>query len=343
MLDAVLASGEADAVLVVPVATGVTDGSATMAELARVRAQHPAVAVLAVPLGGLPPAGRTDHPVTAYRTTASAVRALGRAVRYAEWLAVERTEATPSRPSDVVRLRARARELLRDHPDGRWLGTADIADLLSGYGIVVLGQTADSLAAASEAAAQLGFPVAMKVADPAVVHKTDRGLVRIGLRTRHDIRDAYRHFARELVRHDPEVLVQPMASGAEVALGLVRDPALGPLVMVAAGGVATDVWDDRAFLVPPVARADAGRAVRSLRVWPLLNGFRGAPAGDVAGLETMIEALGRLAVDVPEVAELDVNPVLVGPEACVVVDVKVRLAVPVGPDAASPRQLRPVL
>jgi hypothetical protein len=214
--------------------------------------------------------------------------------------------------------------------------------LLSSYGIEVLGQTVSSAVGAAEAAARFGFPVAMKVADPEVVHKTDRGLVRIGLRTRTEIREAYRHFAREL-RHSPDVLVQPMVSGAEVALGLVRDPALGPLVMVAAGGIATDVWDDRAFLIPPVARSDAQRAVRSLRIWPLLDGFRGAPRGDVAGIESMIEALGRLAVDVPEVAELDLNPVLISPEGCVVVDVKVRLATPVGPDAATPRQLRPVL
>ena len=133
-----------------------------------------------------------------------------------------------------------------------------------------------------------------------------------------------------------------MASGAEVALGLVRDPALGPLVMVAAGGVATDVWDDRAFLMPPLAHADAARAVRSLRVWPLLDGFRGAPPADVPGLERMLEALGRLAVDLPDVAELDLNPVLVGPDGCVVVDARVRLARPVGPDGAGPRQLRPV-
>ena len=92
-----------------------------------------------------------------------------------------------------------------------------------------------------------------------------------------------------------------------------------------------------------MSRADAARAVRSLRIWPLLDGFRGAPPADVAGVELLIEALGRLAVDVPEVAELDLNPVLVGPEGCVVVDVKVRLAVPVGPDGATPRQLRPVI
>ena len=183
--------------------------------------------------------------------------------------------------------------------------------------------------------------MALKVADPAVVHKTDRGLVRIGLRTRAEVRRAYRDFREEL-GHAPDVLVQRMVTGSEVALGVVRDPSLGPLVMVAAGGVATDIWDDRAFLVPPVARADAARAVRSLRVWPLLDGFRGAPPADVDGLESMIEALGRLAVDVPEVAELDLNPVLVAADGCVVVDAKVRLAPPVGPDAAAPRQLRAV-
>lgn len=342
MLETLLVSGEADSVLVVPVATGVTDGSATMAELAKARSRHPEVPVVAVPLGGLPTAKGSVHPITCYRTTASAVLALGRAARYAAWLAVKRPAPVQSRPEDVVRLRARAHELLAGLPEGGgWLAPEDIGDLLGTYGITLLGETAGSGTGAAALAAGLGFPVAMKVADPDVVHKTDRGLVQVGLRTRTEVRTAYRAFTRELGR-PPEVLVQPMASGAELALGLVRDPALGPLVMVAAGGVATDVWDDRAFLVPPLARADAARAVRSLRVWPLLDGFRGSPPGDVRGVERMLEALGRLALDVPEVAELDLNPVLVGPDGCVVVDAKLRLATPVGPDAASPRQLRPV-
>ncbi|WP_183100742.1 acetate--CoA ligase family protein [Nocardioides pelophilus] len=342
MLDTIITSGEVDSVLIVPVATGVTDGSATMTGLSAVRERHPDVPVIAVPLGGLPPAAKTEHPITTYLTTASAVRALGRAVRYAEWLAVERAAPSHSEPADVVRLRAQVRQQLSGHPDGRWLTPDESAGLLSGYGIDLLGETAGSASGAAAAAARLGFPIAMKVADPDVVHKTDRGLVRIGIRTQSEIKKAFRAFAREL-GHSSDVLVQPMVSGAEVALGVVRDPALGALVMVAAGGIATDVWDDRAFLVPPIARADAQRAVRSLRVWPLLDGFRGAPRGDVAGLESMIEALGRLAIDVPEVAELDLNPVLVGPEGCLVVDAKVRLAAPVGPDSAAPRQLRPVV
>jgi len=166
-------------------------------------------------------------------------------------------------------------------------------------------------------------------------------LARLGLRTREQVRDAYRDF-REAVGHAPEVLVQPMVSGTEVALGVVRDPSMGPLVMVASGGVETDVWDDRVFLVPPVSPAEAERAIGSLRIARLLAGFRGAPAGDLAGLVELVTRLGRLATDVPELAELDLNPVLVDADGCVVVDAKVRLATPVGPDTSAPRQLRPV-
>jgi hypothetical protein len=183
--------------------------------------------------------------------------------------------------------------------------------------------------------------VALKVADPEVVHKTDRGLVRIGVSSEDDVRATVASFAVEMGRQ-PLVLVQPMVSGLEVALGVVRDPTLGPLIMVAAGGVATEVWDDRAFLVPPLTPTDATRAIGSLRMRPLLEGYRGAPSVDVDALAELVLALGRVAVDVPELSELDLNPVLVGPDGCAVVDVKVRLAPSTGPDVHLPRQLRPV-
>ena len=336
----VLGSGEADAVLVVPVATGVSDGSLTMPELARARAQHPEIPVVGVPLGGLPLAEPTTPALTTYRTTASALRALGRAARYAEWLADETEHAPRSEPAQVVAGREWVRETLAG-ADSRWLDASQCSALLQRWDVPLLGCAAHNAAEAVHCASQVGFPVAVKVTDPGVVHKTELGLVRIGLRTREQVRQAYRDF-RAVVGHAPEVLVQPMVSGTEIALGLVRDPAMGPLVMVASGGVATDVWDDRAFLVPPVSRAETRRAVGSLRVARLLEGFRGAPAGDLAGLTELVTALGRLAVDLPEVAELDLNPVVVSASGCVVVDAKVRLATPVGPDGSAPRQLRPV-
>lgn len=336
----VLTSGEVDAVLVVPVATGVTDSSATMPELLRVRPANPDVPVVAVPLGGIPAPDHAGSPITTYRTTASALRALGRAVRYADWLAMERPVLEPTPPEQVVRLRGLAQELLG--PAGtRWLSAAEASDLLSPYGIPLLGCSAHSAAQAVDCAVAAGFPVAVKVTDPGVVHKTELGLVRTGLRTRGQVRDAYRDF-RTAVGHAPEVQVQSMVSGTEVALGVVRDPSMGPLVMVASGGVATDVWNDRAFLVPPVTAPEARRAIESLRIARILKGFRGAPAGDLEGLTELVTALGRLAVDVPELAELDLNPVMVRPDGCIAVDAKVRLATPVGPDGTAPRQLRRV-
>jgi len=340
MVDAVLGSDEVDAVVVVPVATGVSDGSATMSELTRVRGGHPGIPALAVPLGGLPDAPASEHPITTYRTTASALRALGRAVRYAEWLEADAAVPPATPPEEAVAARRVARDLLGD-AGTRWLGATETTRLLAAYGLHPSGHTAHSAAAAVRAAQAVGLPVAVKVTDPGVVHKTELGLVRTGLRTVGQVRDAYRDF-RDALGHAPEVLVQPMATGTEVALGLVRDPSMGPLVMIASGGVATDVWNDRAFLVPPVSQAEGARAVDSLRISRILHGFRGAPAGDVAGLHSLITALGRLAVDVPELAELDLNPVMVSPAGCVVVDAKVRLATPVGPDTSAPRQLRPV-
>jgi hypothetical protein len=180
----------------------------------------------------------------------------------------------------------------------------------------------------------------LKVAAPDVVHKTDRGLVRVGLTSPREVEAAVHDFEEELGRRDVPVLVQPVAAGVEVALGLVRDPGFGPLVMVAAGGVATDLWDDRVFLLPPVTSRDAARALRSLRIWPLLDGYRGAPTVDAAALEQLLVSVGQLAEDVPQVAELDLNPVIAGPQGCVLVDVKVRLSSWAGPDAGIPRRLR---
>ncbi|MBJ7356102.1 bifunctional GNAT family N-acetyltransferase/acetate--CoA ligase family protein [Nocardioides sp.] len=341
LVDVMLSSGEVDALLLVPVATGVTDGTESLRAMLRARADHPDLPVVMVPLGGLQVPASDGAPVTTYRTTASAVRALSRVVRYAEWLAAPREAGDPTDAELRRTVQRRAADLLLEADKDGWLPPEQAAALLADYGIAAMGETVVGAEAAVEAATRMGYPVAMKVADPEVVHKTDRGLVRIGVSGDMQVAAAVADFAAELGTVPP-VLVQPMASGVEVALGVVRDPALGPLVMVAAGGVATDVWDDRVFLVPPLSHADASRAVRSLRIWPLLEGYRGSAPADVASLERLVLAVGRLAADVRELAELDLNPVMVSPDGYAVVDVKMRLSAPVGPDPTAPRQLRPL-
>jgi acyl-CoA synthetase (NDP forming) len=156
-----------------------------------------------------------------------------------------------------------------------------------------------------------------------------------------EVATAARDIAREMGTNRAQILVQSMVAGTEVAIGVVRDPGLGPLVRVAAGGIATEVWNDQRLLIAPVTRTDAESALHSLRIWPLLAGFRGQPAADTDALVDLVTAVGLLAHEVPEVAEMDLNPILVNAKGCDLVDVKVRIT-PADPwDSGVPRRLRP--
>jgi acyl-CoA synthetase (NDP forming) len=177
------------------------------------------------------------------------------------------------------------------------------------------------------AAARLRYPVVLKAADPSIVHKTDLGAVRLDLRDAPAVREAYRAIGAALRDPDAPVVVQPMrAGGVELAAGVVHDPLFGSLVMLGLGGVHTDLLADRAFQLLPVTDRDAARMWRGLRGAPLLTGYRGAAPVDTAALEDLIARVGRLAEELPEVAELDLNPVLAFPDGLAVVDAKLRLA-----------------
>ncbi len=240
-----------------------------------------------------------------------------------------------------MRHRAEATRILASEagPDG-WVGAEPATRLLEDYGLRPAGGVARGADAVVDLAASIGFPVAIKVADGDVVHRTDRGLVRVGLASEEAVANAVTSFERELGRTDVPVLVQPVATGVELAVGVVRDRSVGPLVMVAAGGVNTDILGDRVYLLPPVRPSDVRRALRGLRCWPLLQGFRGSAPVDLGALVDVVVSCGRLAEDVPQVAEVDVNPVMVSSEGCTLVDVKLRLADSASPSADEPRQLR---
>jgi succinyl-CoA synthetase beta subunit len=199
--------------------------------------------------------------------------------------------------------------------------------MLTAYGVpVVHSIVAGTAQAAVTAAERIGPPVVVKSADPDAVHKTELGLVRTGLVAEDDIRSAVAEMALAQGQLHAPVLVQPqVAKGVEIAIGMVRDPVFGPILMLAAGGVTTDVLDDRVFLLPPVTDTDATKAVRGLRLWPLLAGFRGSPACDVLALQRVLQSVAQLASDVPVLVELDINPIVVTPEGVVSVDVKARL------------------
>jgi len=337
VIEPVLASDEVDTLLVVIVPTSVASPEPLLGATARIRAAHPDKPVVLVGLGGL----GTELPgVTVYHAVDHAIRAIADVCRYAEWRRTPQVDPQPHDPDRAAGARTVARELVSHDGASRWIDAEEATRLLVPYELTPVGGVAEDPLQASQLADKFGFPVAVKVADRNIVHKTDRGLVRVGLESAGEVVAATRAFARELGREDVPVIIQPVVDGVEVALGVVRDPGFGPLVMVAAGGITTGILEDRAFLLPPFTERDAARAIRSLRIWPLLDGYRGSPRTDIEGLADLLVTLGQLAIEVPEIAELDFNPVMCTPSDVVLVDVKVRLEEASPVNAGVPRQLR---
>jgi acyl-CoA synthetase (NDP forming)/GNAT superfamily N-acetyltransferase len=330
-LAAIAGSGEVDAVLAIVAGTRTNDPPALRAAIAAVADQHPALPVAVVLLGRGETTAVGGRRVPVYDLPERAVRALGHAARYAAW----RREPLGARPDlpGVETARARAEVSAALAAGAGWQPYQRIARILSAYRIPLLAsRTAQDAATAVAAAGELGYPVVVKAADPDLVHKTDAGAVRLGLADAGAVEAAYQAIAGALGQPAPAVLVQPMATGAvELVAGIVHDPRFGSLVMAGLGGIHTDLLGDRAFRLVPMTDLDAGRMWRSLRAAPLLSGYRNSPPVDTGAVEDLLLRLGRLAEELPEVAELDLNPVLVGPDGAVAVDAKLRLA-PAGPE-----------
>ena len=168
------------------------------------------------------------------------------------------------------------------------------------------------------AAETTGYPVVLKTAEDAIHHKTEADGVRLGLGDRVAVATAYDDLATRL---GPRVLVQSQLTGVEVALGIVHDPLLGPLVVVAAGGTLVELVAERAVALPPVDHETAREMVSGLRVARLLDGYRGSAPADLDALVDAVVALGQLAVELGDALEaVDLNPVVVGPDSALVVD-----------------------
>ncbi len=190
-------------------------------------------------------------------------------------------------------------------------------DLLRAYGIpAVAARRAGTLAEAVEAAGEIGYPVALKTATPGIAHKAQVAGVRLGLGSKGELETAYKEIDGRL---GPEVTIAEMAApGIELALGVVRDPQFGPLLVVAAGGVLVEVIGDRALALPPVDEVRALRLLDGLKLQEILR----SGGADSGALARTIAALSTLALDLPlEVAALDINPVIAYEDGCVAVDV----------------------
>ncbi|MGF1609806.1 MAG: acetate--CoA ligase family protein, partial [Kiloniellales bacterium] len=196
--------------------------------------------------------------------------------------------------------------------------------LLADYGIAVpRAQPVASRDEAIAAAGEIGFPVALKTANPAITHKSDQGGVVLGLRDAMALGAAYDAM---VVRCGADVLIAEMAqeivgSGVEIGLGAVDDPAFGPFVMVAAGGTLIELFRDSAVALAPFGSDEALALLQSLRIAPLLHAQRGRAAADLVRLAETIARFSLLAADLAGAySQIDVNPVIAGPRGAVAVD-----------------------
>jgi acetyl coenzyme A synthetase (ADP forming)-like protein len=261
---------------------------------------------------------------------------------YARWR--ERPEGSHMMLAGIDSAAAQAvvHDALQRNAGGGWLSPGDAATLLTSYGIPLAAALhADSADAAAKAAKRLGFPVALKAAAATLVHKTDVGGVVINLATQAAVSRAYTGMHQRLGDAMGGASVQRMAApGVETIVGVVHDPLFGPLLMFGSGGTAAEVFNDRAFRILPLTDLDAHELFLSIRGAPLLFGHRGAPAVDVNALEDLLLRVARLAEDVPQLAEMDLNPAIVSEHGAVVVDAKVRVVPWTSHPELDVRQLR---
>jgi acetyltransferase len=257
-----------------------------------------------------------------YRCPESAVRALGALRRHAERLARPAPVAVPP-------VRSAALAAARPGADG-YLAPADAFAVLEEIGVPVAPwRLVAGLAELASAAAAVGFPVVLKAVGERLVHKSEMGAVVVGLRDQGEAAAAAMSARLEAhgVRPAGFLVQRQVSGGRETIVGITRDPSAGPLVMCGLGGVAVEVWQDVSFRVAPVDRGEALAMVDSLRGARLLGSFRGRRPADRAALAAAIARLGALAAAHPELAECDVNPLLVGDDGdgCVAVDVRLRV------------------
>ncbi len=280
--------------------------------------------------------GALPERVPAYTFPENAARALGKVAAYASWRreppglfwSFDDVHAGDARDVCAAVLDARGDD---------WLTAEETRRVLNAFGLpllpTVLARSADDAAAL---AAVFGLPVVAKVQSRMLLHKSDIGAVRVGLASERAVRAAFKELSAMAAANGVDgssecdgVVLQPMiAGGVETMIGITDDPLFGPLVGFGMGGVHVEVLGDVQFRVAPLTDRDADELLHGIRGSRLLQGYRGHPPADIDALRELLLRVARLAEEVPEIAELDLNPVIALPpgNGCRIVDARIRVA-----------------
>ncbi|MBN2372662.1 acetate--CoA ligase family protein [bacterium] len=275
-----------------------------------------------------------DHQIPVYRFPENAAQALGALYRHTRWLDRQHIAQftlthDSSRASDIIQ--AAMKQGLT------CLNARDAEELLRCYGFHVLpaslAKTQDEAAAIAEG---IGFPVALKVISPQIIHKTEARGVKTGLDTQEDVRDAFSIIIKNAKVYNPKtvidgILVQKMAEhGEEVIMGMKRYPVFGPLLMFGLGGIFVELFKDVVFRIAPIDRNNANQMIKGIKGLPILEGFRGRPKTDMETLQRLLVSLSDMVLKHTEIKEMDINPLFVHAEGkgASAVDVRIILGEP---------------
>jgi acetyltransferase len=273
-----------------------------------------------------------EHGIPNYPFPESAVRAMASMVRFGNQLRLEKKGVRR-----VAADRETAAQIIKDKLGSKeryFMAELEANDILQCYGFPILrNRLIEDPSQVDEILAQIGLPVAMKIYSPEIVHKLDAGGVRLRIKSVEDARRAFQEIINNVKKFDPSahikgVVVQKMARrGVEVILGAIRDPKFGPVCMFGLGGTFVEALQDVAFRLAPMWEISAEIMIHSIKAYGVLKGIRGNPPSDIDAIKDCILRLSQMVADHPEIAELDINPLIVYPEGegCVVADSRILL------------------
>ena len=341
-VDTMLTSDELDALIIVHVSVRAKDNEPVAAGIIRgIRATRQAgitkkpVYLCWMAEGDLDRTFTVDgEAIPTYRHPEIPARIISHALAYDAWQKQPPGQVSGYIDVDVPEAKAICAKALTERGSG-WLTTEEIQAILRAMKVpLVPGGIAASVDDAVKLAQKIGFPVAVKLASHQIVHKTEMGGVRLNLAEEGAVRDAFESIRAKLTQaHNLSamegVLVQPMLSGSvEVMVGVTRDPLFGPLVAFGLGGTHVEVLGDLQLRVAPLTDRDAVEMVRAIKGHRLLTGYRGQPATDLKAIEEVLLRISHLTEAIPEISELDLNPIFALPpgQGCRIVDTRIRVA-----------------
>lgn len=340
-VETVLAAGEVDGLIVIFVVVG----PAKVEEVARAVGQGVAAARLAggadkpvlvcmlAEAGARGPLALDGETIPAYLFPETAARALCKIAAYAEWRSRPSGMIPDFDDADAPAAREVCRKALKSRGAG-WLSAQETRAVLEAVRLpLARGGFAASPDEAAALARSFGFPVAVKLASRTIVHKSDIGGVLLNLADEASVRGAFAEIRSRLERDGrlaemDGVLVQPMIrAGVEVMVGVSADPLFGPLIAFGLGGIYVEILGDVRFRVTPLTDRDAAEMAREIRGYRLLEGYRGHPPADVEAIEEVLLRVSRLVEEVPEIGELDLNPIFARPpgQGCLIADARIRV------------------